>query len=134
MNHTPGPWRLECYQSGTVYVHMRNASGKSGPRIMGPDHSDQDGHVGAHMFLHNVPAFKALTGETEADLEAERLANGKLIAAAPEMLAALKGAHEYNVHVADCPDSICAKCDELFNRMLKVVPEAIAKAEGNVKV
>ena len=88
--HTPGPWRVEIYQSSTVYIHMRNASGKSGPAIMGPDFTDQDGHVGAHTFLHNIAAFKALTGETEEDLYAERIANACLIAAAPKLLGALK--------------------------------------------
>jgi len=47
-----------------------------------------------------------------------------------EMLEALKVTHDYNVHIAECRDSICAKCDYLFNRMLELVPKAIAKAEG----
>ena len=50
--------------------------------------------------------------------------------AASQMLGALKVTHEYNVHIAECPDTVCAKCDDLFNRMLELVPKAIAKAEG----
>lgn len=81
---TRGPWRHDSFPSGTEYVHMRNASSKDGPRILGPDHSDQDGHVGAHMSLHNVPAFEALTGETEGQLEREKCANAEFIAHARE--------------------------------------------------
>jgi hypothetical protein len=81
---TPGPWRHDSFGSGTEYVHMRQASGKGGPRIMGPDHSDQDGHVGAHMYLHNVPAFSVLTGESEVRLEREKTANAAFIAVARE--------------------------------------------------
>src|SRR3990172_3884430 len=81
---SPGPWKHESFQSGTEYVHMRNASSKDGPRIFGPDRSEQDGHVGVHMFLHNVPAFLALTGETEEQLEREKRANAEFIAHARE--------------------------------------------------
>ena len=81
---TPGPWEHMSYPSGTEYVHMRHASGRSGPRIMGPDHSDQDGHVGAHMNLYNVSAFTALTGETEIMLEREKTANAEFVAHARE--------------------------------------------------
>lgn len=81
---TPGPWKHESFPSGSEYVHMRNASGKEGPRIMGPDHSDQDGHVGAHMFLYNVAAFAALTGEHEKMLEQEKWGNAEFIAHARE--------------------------------------------------
>lgn len=91
---TPGPWRWDSFGSGTEYVHMRNASGRTGPRIMGPDHSDQDGHVGAHMFLHNVSAFQALTGEDERGLEREKAANAEFIAHArddvPRLLAEVR--------------------------------------------
>lgn len=81
---TPGPWKHESFPSGTEYVHMRNASCKDGPRISGPDHSDQDGHVGAHMNLYNVAAFAALTGETEEKLVQEKRANAEFIAHARE--------------------------------------------------
>lgn len=77
---TPGPWRHESFPSGTEYVHMRNASSKDGPRVFGPDKSDQDGHIGAHMTLCNVPAFQVLTGETEQQLDAEKRANAAFIA------------------------------------------------------
>lgn len=77
---TPGPWLHESFPSGTEYVHMRNASGKNGAPVKGPDHSDQDGHVGAHMNLYNVPAFNALTGETEEQLVREKFANAEFIA------------------------------------------------------
>lgn len=81
---TSGPWRHESFPSGTEYVHMRLASGKDGPRVFGPDHSDQDGHIGAHMSLHNVPAFAALTGETEDELHREKAENAEFIAHARE--------------------------------------------------
>ena len=77
---SPGPWTHDSYPSGTEYVHMRHASGKSGPRIMGPDGTDQDGHVGAHMSLYNVPAFVALTGEQEEKLVLEKWGNAEFIA------------------------------------------------------
>ena len=120
MKHTPGPWTVEMFPSGSVYIHMRKASGKNGPAIFGPDFSDQDGHVGAHTFLHNVSAFKALTGETEEQLHEERVANAYLIAAAPDLLEALKGLKEngcfYDAHGPGC---WCSKA-----------AAAIAKAEG----
>ena len=58
------------------------------------------------------------------------IARCPLHAAAPEMLGALKVTHEHNVHIAECTDSSCAKCFELFDRMLEMVPKALAKAEG----
>jgi len=105
---TSGPWQHESFPSGTEYVHMRFASGKRGPAIFGPDKSDQDGHVGAHMNLYNVPAFRTLTSETEEDLHREKAANAEFIAHAREdvprllaevhalqaKLAANGGAHE----------------------------------------
>lgn len=77
---TRGPWEHISFGSGTEYVKMRNASGKNGGAIIGPDHSDQDGHVGAHMFLFNVPAFQVLTGESEDALVREKSANAEFIA------------------------------------------------------
>lgn len=77
---SPGPWKHESYGSGTEYVHMRHASCKDGPTVFGPDKSDQDGHVGAHMHLYNVAAFLALTGEDEAKMVREKHANAEFIA------------------------------------------------------
>lgn len=77
---TAGPWLHESFESGTEYVHMRYASCKNGQRVFGPDKSDQDGHVGAHMHLYNVPAFAALTGETTEHLTKEKWANAEFIA------------------------------------------------------
>lgn len=91
---TPGPWKSISYGSGTEYVHMRHASAKDGPAILGPDQSDQDGHVGAHMNLYNVPAFRALTGETEEALIQEKRMNARFIANArqdvPDLVAEVR--------------------------------------------
>jgi hypothetical protein len=88
---TAGPWKHESYPSGSEYVHMRFASCKDGLRVFGPDKSDQDGHVGAHMNLYNVPAFAALTGETADQLEKEKWANAEFIAHAREDVELLVG-------------------------------------------
>lgn len=76
---TKGPWEHISFGSGTEYVRMRDASGK-GPPILGPDKSEQDGHIGAHMHLYNVPAFQVLTGESEDVLVREKSANAEFIA------------------------------------------------------
>ena len=125
MKHTPGPWTVKYYPSGTIYIHMRNASGKDGPTLKGSDFSDQDGHVGAHTFLHNVPAFEALRGETEDQLREERVANAVLISAAPDLYAALEAERSGK----PCGDGCCGgwrQCSGCDKR----IQDALAKAGG----
>lgn len=67
---TPGPWELRIYQSGTVYVGMKNADAPKGEY--------DRGYLGAHITLYNVADFS----QSEEDLQRERYHNGEFIAAA----------------------------------------------------
>jgi hypothetical protein len=81
------------------------------------------------MFLHNVPAFTVLTGESEVALHAEKIANARLIAAAPELLELAKMAYE------NLDDDIENKpMRHSCGRLIAGLRAAIAKAEGKATV
>lgn len=67
---TPGPWELMIYESGTVYVGMKNADAPKGEY--------DRGYLGAHITLYNVTDFS----QSEEDLQRERYHNGEFIATA----------------------------------------------------
>jgi len=72
--HTPGPWRVENWK----YTESRLAWRRDGvPTIVGGNDAIAE-------------AFNLYRPNAEDDAESEALANARLIAAAPEMLAALQ--------------------------------------------
>jgi hypothetical protein len=76
--HTPGPWKFREYLSGTICVVMRE--------WVGP----QSSQYGTGYLAANIDAFN-IDFQNENDIRAERIANARLIAAAPELFAALEG-------------------------------------------
>lgn len=91
--HTPGPWRIEYSDSGNILVEF--------------DYYDEHGN----RHSGNVCLVDAMRGP-------RNVANAHLIAAAPELLEALKRAHACATLQSD---GTCSGC---------FVSEAIAKAEG----
>ena len=94
--HTPGPWEIHIYEFGTSY-------------------SDGSFYVGG-------PGFCIAQRAPWPERAAESIANARLIAAAPDLLAALKlveSVYRQNVVVQGEPSSV-----------LDAMQAAIAKAEG----
>jgi len=94
MTHTPGPW--------TLGPTIRDENGFVGRNVYGQ-------HNGQDRFVCNVS-----THEHKGE-EDQGVANARLMAAAPTMLAALKFSLE-------CPDE---------EEAMRVVQAAIAQAEGS---
>lgn len=105
--HTPGPWRVE---------DRRNAALKN-IRIVAGDHK-----VGEVSDVHQRDYQGSFRGDHEAAdaLDAVGLANARLIAAAPELLEALKGV----VRVADRATN---EFDAARTAIAKAVGEEAAK-------
>lgn len=101
--HTPGPWTLETVPTQVGICH------KIGPF---PDTRNRE------PFTKPMHACIYVDGAYRAEHEPTLLANARLIAAAPELLEALKRAHACAT-LAD--DGTCLGC---------FVSHAIAKAEG----
>lgn len=114
--HTPGPWTLEiCEKSARAHIH-----GKRG-----------DGNVRASDGLGLICTIKCATRETEdravfPEIDAEAEANARLMATAPDMLAALRYVETRCVSDAAYPHSSIED-----RRMRDLVVSAIAKAEGH---
>ena len=106
--HTPGPWELFHRAHGgdkwTIAVF------KSGTK-------------------HEVVSW---TGFDSSHFQKQALANARLIAAAPELLAALKRAREYVVRI-DGTMGFTAPEKRLTAPDIAVIDAAIAKAEGGTK-
>lgn len=77
MSHTPGPW----------VVDNTNAFGVYG---VWTDYATHPGHDGAGYGSQICSMFTESFGQIDKNTRAERDANAKLIAAAPDLLAALK--------------------------------------------
>jgi hypothetical protein len=102
--HTPGPWFFVTSSDKREFGFIResrNAVDPSFPATM----------AGRHVAVARVTT----TGRTGEEAHA----NGRLMAAAPDLLDALKRAHA------------CATVDNDGNCLGCFVSEAIAKAEGN---
>lgn len=102
--HTPGPWILDDFEvSGEV-------SGAATCRVLEADD------------------FPCIEEGTEADVQAECEANARLIAAAPDMLEALRDCAsvlpQYRLKGNTLTD------DEALEAVLERVTEIVAKAEG----
>jgi hypothetical protein len=99
-NHTPGPWK---YQNG------------------------HDGRHPRRIITNGGPAMIAIMADTEASGSLAPLFNAKLIAAAPELLAALRG---LLVHF-EGPQCLAADYPGSFYMAeLERAKDAIAKATG----
>ena len=100
-SHTPGPWEIGNPERGDhrFYVYCDNALGTA---------------VAATVFEHDMTGWP----------EATRLANARLIAAAPELLEALEIAAE-----REC-SSWCAESVGEHTKACKRNRTAIAKARG----
>lgn len=101
VKHTPGPWFIEDPFGDYLSV-----------AIGGPEAYDWRFVAHVHTDLEKGPKVRPI-GKTQME------ANAHLIAAAPDMLAALKGAEEWLKGFASAEP------------YLGVIQEAIAKAEGS---
>lgn len=120
MKHTPGPWRIECDAQGPCMVMHPSKHGVAIcnlSEIFKPSEGIHDPTVD-----NPEPCNEIENGQT---YRPERVANARLIAAAPELLEACKAAelrltHFYLVHG-----------DDGDRRIVYQLRAAIAKAEGN---
>lgn len=104
--HTPGPWRTELGDRAAYHIHER--------RLILPPHGSESGAPIAKMN-------EGFDGVSEA--------NARLIAAAPEMLEALKAANAA-INPSDIHGiSLCSWNDRLKAATVTICA-AIAKAEG----
>lgn len=114
--HTPGPWVLDMERDEfgvTMRVYMADA-------IDSPY---------AHDSAHALVVYEGADDDAYPDQFAEMSANARLIAAAPEMLDALKAHDAYmGAQFMDGPDSAALHPKAAENWLR--VRAAIAKAEG----
>lgn len=102
MGHTPGPWD---FAGGDMTVHANRLA------------LEICRHIGGHAEAYSN------------DQEEERIANARLIAAAPELLAALRFVLPV-LERAACRGTIDAEGVNLELEAAREVQDAIAKAEG----
>jgi hypothetical protein len=107
MKHTPGPWE----------AHFEEAY-----FVTGPD-------LGRVAMMMNIKGARGLGGRRSGD---ESAANARLIAAAPDLLAALEGLEKEFRRIYPIYYSSEPWCHET-NAPLKVARAAIAKATGELK-
>jgi hypothetical protein len=103
--HTPGPWRAA---KGTHEIFIQCAA-PTGP--------------------YDVATITTLEENGEQS-KAETQANARLIAAAPELLKALKAALEWSQSDIDGFEDI-SPTEEMLEARIDIIQAAIAKAESN---
>lgn len=114
MEHTPGPWKVECGAHEDDFI----VTEPTGLTICEPN---------APLFADRESfeqVFRVITLK-------EAKANARLIAAAPELLEALRKADDI-AETLDCMDGLTAegrKAQRLGNKLHELVTKAIAKAE-----
>jgi hypothetical protein len=101
--HTPGPWTVNHYPSGLVIRPNKGAA------------------------ICEVSAYDSAGRNVDPD---RNYANAALIAAAPDLLAALRAMLE-DYRSEGCPDPTCGVC-ERSNAAKAVALAAIAKAERGI--
>jgi len=114
--HTPGPWATEIAEYGSRRIGTVFGHGKNIAQICGPGAGPRSGPTAG---------FGALTKETDA--------NARLIAAAPDMLEALRNALEFaedQEDVIDGPDG--QQVPNKAMTLAQMLREVIGKAEGNL--
>jgi hypothetical protein len=125
--HTPGPWRWE-----RRWATMHDSDSKGVALLLVTDH---------RPIPLNDPVIFALRDDWRGDLSAEREAAKSLIAAAPDLLEALKGAlASLEVQAATARNYAAACRDEKANtgladeieRNIAAYRKAIDKAEGRL--
>jgi len=124
MAHTPGPWQWRInratkriYLNGrglTVMDFVRYGMNNAAPRFLDSEHLMQR----ADELAINIPG-EGHHSHWNQDINHD---DARLIAAAPELLEALKG--EISVMRSDCNERNCGKCSRCKSYA------AIAKAEG----
>ena len=115
--HTPGPWKV--YGHG---LYMNELAGKKHGSIFADDDSnDGDGRNICEIAASQRIVFEDKRRHDDFVHSHEDEANARLIAAAPDMLAALKEVAE-----------VASSTQSRFTRqaILKYVAAAVAKAEG----
>jgi hypothetical protein len=132
--HTPGPWRFarlegseELYrlQKREMPEHEGYFRENSGDWVVGFTSEHGQGRIAAVAFKG-----KAKRGQGWTAPDPEGMANARLIAAAPDLLEALKATLpllEYPRHIMGHGSS-CPGCEAM--KIQKQVKAAIAKAEG----
>jgi hypothetical protein len=112
MSHTPGPWIYDIHD-GTFYIFT-----KADLEMVADGDPDK-------------PGIGRMRGVGRGASSEEQEANARLIAAAPDMLAACKNLIDAAVTDSDaCPICIHELTDHVSGCPIEVVAEAIAKAEG----
>ena len=111
MKHTPGPWIVGKPAEGRWLDLERKED-----RLI---YTEDKLHI-AETFQYQDPCHCATNGTS--------IANASLIAAAPDMLAALKLAEKYLIKVV--VDALMEDCAMHPSRALQIIEETINKAEG----
>lgn len=106
---TPGPWQIDT--TGNIGNAIKAQSGKR-------TYEGDDGFRAVALFMD------CCSSELAATQEENRLANARLIAAAPEMLAALERAREAVSAIVLSTHSVS------FDADLRAIDAAIAAAKG----
>lgn len=124
MSHTPGPWKLhEYYDGSAVAVSPPDME----PWTTWSRRVCDDGG----KLLAEVTAHTGNRGWPHVDNGREMEANARLIAAAPELLAALQGVVESNWHNSLCSFVVFGHpCDCGWSAKADAARAAIAKATG----
>lgn len=101
--HTPGPWDL---YANSDYLGLTVTTG-------------------ARMYAGKAPIAEVLVASSDEAFHREQLANGRLIAAAPDLLDALTAYHAR--HKCGCNHPACNDCERD-----RVAEAALGKARGEV--
>lgn len=113
--HTPGPWLHSGPQSSVSFTDVQFADGT------------RMGRMATSVVHHSKPGYPMVRVGAISDDPAEVVANARLIAAAPDLLEALK-------HLSDVYESIWVKMSDgemaIVRGAWECAEAAIAKAEG----
>lgn len=133
--HTPGPWTAH---GMAIYAQpvRRSFGGPSREYLCPVASSEGNGYMAGSELAEDEAFFDRLTSGQGCNVrlpgEAEALANARLIAAAPELLGALKAM----MHADECiSENRGHKSDQAMQRIaaLDLATAAIARAEGGGK-
>lgn len=119
MRHTPGPWTV----GKSEYNFGCNEVGRADPNRRWPAHE-----INSSRWLATVA--NVVIDSTDDECHAETVANARLIAAAPDLLAACIEAESNCTSVIEAADLSDDARHPLYD-LREVLRAAIKKAEGN---